>query len=54
MKLFEKKNSFYFYVNQVFPVFPNAYLRDIYENFGSKEGNEKLITLHYSSIEAWG
>ena len=51
---FRKHNSFYFYVNQVFPVYPNAYLRDIYENFGSKEGNEKLITLHYSSIEAWG
>ena len=51
---FKKKNSFYFYVNQVFPVYPNAILRDIYENFGSKEGNDKLLTLHYSSIEAWG
>ena len=52
--LLKKKNSFYFYVNQVFPVYPNAILRDIYENFGSKEGNDKLLTLHYSSIEAWG
>ena len=43
-----------FYVNQTFPVFPNALLRDIYENFGSKEGSEKALTLHYSSIEAWG
>ena len=43
-----------FYVNQTFPVFPNAILRDIYDNFGSKEGGEKTLTLHYSSIEAWG
>ena len=54
LKFISEEPLFYFYVNQVFPVFPNAYLRDIYENFGSKEGNEKLITLHYSSIEAWG
>ena len=27
---------------------------DVTKELGSKEGNEKLITLHYSSIEAWG
>ena len=43
-----------FYVNQTFPVYPNALLRDIYENFGTKEGSDKTLTLHYSSIEAWG
>ena len=43
-----------FYASQTFPVYPNAYLRDIYENFGTKEGNDKGLTLHYSKIEAWG
>ena len=51
---FRKKNNFNFYVNQTFAVYPNALLRDIYENFGTKEGSEKTLTVHYSSIEAWG
>ena len=50
---FREKN-FNFYANQSFVVFPNAFLRDIYENFGNKEGKEKTLSLHYSSIEAWG
>ena len=43
-----------FYVNQTFVVFPNAVLRDIYENFGTKEGNDKSLTVHYTPTEAWG
>ena len=50
---FREKN-FNFYANQSFVVLPNAFLRDIYENFGNKEGKEKTLSLHYSSIEAWG
>ena len=49
-----KKQNYFFYANQSFVVFPNAFLRDIYENFGSKEGTEKTLSLHYSAIEAWG
>ena len=49
-----RKKTFYFYANQTFVIYPNAFLRDIYDNFGNKESQDKTLSLHYSSIEAWG
>ena len=48
------RKPMYFYVSQTFVVFPNALLRDIFEHFGTKEGQDRLLNVHYSSIPAWG
>ena len=45
-----KDKSFLFYVCNQFAVYPNAIVRDIYNNFGSGG----YLTVNYSLNEAWG
>ena len=45
-----KGKSILFYVANEFAVYPNAILRDIFENFGSGG----YLTVNYSPNEAWG
>ena len=47
---FTTKKTFLFYVSNTFAVYPNALLRDIYNNFGS--GGQ--LTVNYAINEAWG
>jgi hypothetical protein len=45
-----KENSILFYLSQTFAVYPNAYLKDVYTNFGSGG----VLTVTYVINEAWG
>ena len=45
-----KDKYFLFYVSNQFAVYPNAILRDIYNNFGSGG----YLTVNYALNEAWG
>ena len=50
IEYFRSQKSFLFYVSNTFAVYPNACVRDIYENFGSGGA----LTVNYSVNEAWG
>ena len=47
---FKNQKSFLFYVANTFAVYPNARLRDIYENFGSGG----VLIVNYALNELWG
>ena len=47
---FKQQSNIYFYVSNTFAVYPNARLRDIYENFGAGG----VLTVNYGIGELWG
>ena len=47
---FKEQKSILFYVSNTFAVYPNSFVRDIYNNFGSGG----YLTVNYALNEAWG
>ena len=45
-----KDKSILFYVSNTFAIYPNALLRDVYNNFGAGG----FLVVNYAVNEAWG